>query len=240
MPERNLVDVAVRKTPKSGLSTSGDSVDVVERPRGGLSVVAADGQGSGEAAKRVSNLVVARAASLIAEGARDGAVARAVHDNLYALRGGKVVCTLTILSVDLYTRTFVISRNGNAGALFFDGERITSLGEEVPPIGVHHYTKPAILECPLRPGAAAAVFTDGVFYAGRRRGRELGIEPLADILRGSAGTASDVADDMFSAAFSAAGEASRDDMSLAVVTLRSRKVALGEAAVRSIDIAFPF
>ncbi len=240
MPERHLVDVAVRKTPKSGLSTSGDSVDVVERPRGGLSVVAADGQGSGEPAKRVSNLVVARATSLLAEGARDGAVARAVHDNLYALRGGKIVCTLVILSVDLYTGTFVISRNGNAGALFFDGENITTLDERVPPIGVHHFTKPAILECPIRPGTRAAIFTDGVIHAGRKRGQQLGVAPLADHLREEDSRASVLADAMFSSALAAAGGTSIDDMSLAVVTLQPREVAMGEAAVRSIDIAFPY
>ncbi len=124
MPKRMWIGTAVRKTARSGMSTSGDSVDVVERPRGGLSVVMADGQGSGPAAKRISNMVVSRAAGLIAEGARDGAVARAVHDSLYALRGGKIVCTLTILSVDLNTRTFVIARNGNAGALLYDGESL--------------------------------------------------------------------------------------------------------------------
>ncbi len=240
MLERRWIDVAVRKMPRSGVSTSGDSVDVVERPRGGLSVVMADGQGSGPAAKRVSNMVVARAAGLIAEGARDGAVARAVHDSLYALRGGKIVCTLTILSVDLNTHTFVIARNGNAGALLYDGREVRFLREEVPPIGVHDFTKPEILECELRPGYRAAIFTDGIFHAGRKRGQALGPEPLAACLGAGEGDAGALADRMLEGACAADRRRPGDDMSLAVVSVRSEDVMLGEVAIRSIDISFPF
>ncbi len=240
MPKRMWIGTAVRKTARSGMSTSGDSVDVVERPRGGLSVVMADGQGSGPAAKRISNMVVSRAAGLIAEGARDGAVARAVHDSLYALRGGKIVCTLTILSVDLNTGTFVIARNGNAGALLYDGREVRFLREDVPPIGVGGFTKPQILECELQPGYRAAIFTDGVFHAGRRRGNPLGIEPLAACLSGEASDAAVVADRMLQEAHGADAGHPRDDMSLAVVSVRSEDVMLGEVAIRSIDVSFPF
>lgn len=240
MVRRKWADVAVRKVPKSGVSTSGDSVDVVERPRGGLSVVMADGQGSGPAAKRVSNMVVARAASLIAEGARDGAVARAVHDSLYALRGGKIVCTLTILSLDLNTGSFVVSRNGNAGALLFDGCSVRFLAEDIAPIGVHHFTKPAVMECEPVPGYRAAIFTDGVFHAGRRHGSELGLNPLASRLRlGDAPTRA-VADGMLRDALDADRGFARDDMTLAVMTVGAEEVDMGEAAIRTIDIRLPF
>jgi len=240
MPERYRANVAVRKTPKSGVSTSGDSVDVVERPRGGLSVVIADAQGSGPAAKRVSNMVVARVTSLIGEGARDGAVARAVHDSLYAFRGGKIVCTLTILSIDLYTETFVVSRNGNAGAILYDGEDVMCLDEEIPPIGVHHFTKPAIMERELIRGTRAAAFTDGMISAGKKRGAPMGYEGLADILKDGNKKANSVADDMFGAALNASSGLSSDDMSLAVITVENEEAKLGEAAIRTIDLSFPF
>ncbi len=239
MVRQSWADVAVRKVPRSGVSTSGDSVDVVERPRGGLSVVMADGQGSGPAAKRVSNMVVARAAALIAEGARDGAVARAVHDNLYALRGGKIVCTLTILSLDLNTGTFVVSRNGNAGALLFDGCSVRALAEDIAPIGVHHFTKPAVLECEPVVGYRAAIFTDGVFHAGRRYGSELGIDPLASRIRQNRSTRT-VADTMLQDALDADRGLARDDMTLAVMTVGDEEVQMGEAVIRTIDIRLPF
>ncbi|MBX6341209.1 MAG: serine/threonine-protein phosphatase, partial [Thermomicrobiaceae bacterium] len=85
-----VIDAAVSKTHKYALRESGDTVEVVERPGGGFSLVIVDGQGSGAAAKLLSLLVAGRAVGLLSEGVRDGAAARAAHDYLYATRGGKV------------------------------------------------------------------------------------------------------------------------------------------------------
>jgi len=74
------VQIAVAKAPKYAVLESGDSVEVIERPRGGISVVMADGQRSGRAAKAISNMTVRKAVTLLGEGVRDGAVARATHD----------------------------------------------------------------------------------------------------------------------------------------------------------------
>ncbi|NIT55497.1 MAG: serine/threonine-protein phosphatase, partial [Aliifodinibius sp.] len=48
------VNIAVAKIRKYATSTSGDTVEVTERPNGGVSVVLADGQSSGKGAKWVS------------------------------------------------------------------------------------------------------------------------------------------------------------------------------------------
>ncbi|HRA64774.1 MAG TPA: hypothetical protein PL187_02065, partial [Caldilinea sp.] len=104
------VDVAVAKVGKYASAESGDTVEIVERPHGGFSIVVADGQRSGKSAKAISNLVARKVISLIAEGVRDGAVARAAHDYLRTQRSGQVSCELTIVSVDMATRTLVLSR----------------------------------------------------------------------------------------------------------------------------------
>lgn len=41
------IQIAVAKTTKYGSQESGDTLEVVERPNGGLSVVLCDGQASG-------------------------------------------------------------------------------------------------------------------------------------------------------------------------------------------------
>ncbi len=64
------VRIAVSKVRKYATSESGDTVEIVERPNGGLSVVLADGQSSGKGAKAISNLVVRKVISLLAEGVR--------------------------------------------------------------------------------------------------------------------------------------------------------------------------
>jgi hypothetical protein len=75
--------VAVAKTPKYATSESGDTLEMIERPGGGLSFVLVDGQRSGRSAKAISNLVARKAISLLAEGVRDGAAARAASDYLF-------------------------------------------------------------------------------------------------------------------------------------------------------------
>ena len=61
---------AVAKVSKYAQRESGDTVEMVERPHGGLSFVLADGQRSGRPAKLISNLVARKAISLLGEGVR--------------------------------------------------------------------------------------------------------------------------------------------------------------------------
>ena len=105
--------VAVAKVSKYATSESGDTFEMIERPQGGLSFVLVDGQHSGRGAKNISNVVARKAISDLAEGVRDGAVARAAHDYLFTYRQGKVSATLNIVSVDLVTRTIVLARNNH-------------------------------------------------------------------------------------------------------------------------------
>ena len=103
------INIAVAKTNKYAVSESGDTLEIVERPNGGVSVVMADGQTSGHGAKVISTMVVRKVISLLADGVRDGAAARAASDYLFTERNGKVTATLNILSVDLQTSTIVIT-----------------------------------------------------------------------------------------------------------------------------------
>jgi serine phosphatase RsbU (regulator of sigma subunit) len=170
------VRIAVAKTSKYATSASGDTVEVVERPSGGLSVVLADGQSSGRGAKHISNMVVRRVIALLSEGVRDGAAARAASDALYTERKGKVSSTLNILSVDMETRTLVITRNNPAPVLLAIDERITILSEESKPVGIYRDTRPLITEVLLEPGLTAIVYTDGLVHAGSRYGESMEVE----------------------------------------------------------------
>ena len=72
------IQIAVAKTNKYAVTESGDTLEVVERPNGGLSVVLADGQTLGRGAKAVSMMVVRKVISLLAEGVRDSVEALAI------------------------------------------------------------------------------------------------------------------------------------------------------------------
>ncbi|MBU1878217.1 MAG: serine/threonine-protein phosphatase, partial [Chloroflexi bacterium] len=67
------IQIAAAKTPKYAVRESGDTLEMIERPGGGISLVLADGQGSGAGAKALSHLVARKAVSLLADGVRDGA-----------------------------------------------------------------------------------------------------------------------------------------------------------------------
>lgn len=165
------IKIGIAKANKYAMAECGDSVEVAERPRGGISAILADGQGSGKAAKITSSLVVNRAAALIAEGARDGAVARAVHDYLYAMKDGKVSSTLTILSADFDTQTLVFSRNSNCPVLVKNDYGIDVYDEEVQSIGVHKHMKPLMNQIALEVGTILVSYSDGIQAAGRKRGK---------------------------------------------------------------------
>jgi serine phosphatase RsbU (regulator of sigma subunit) len=167
--------VAVAKVSKYAVSESGDTVEVIERPHGGLSLVLVDGQRSGRSAKAISNIVARKAVALLADGVRDGAAARAAHDYLRTLRGGQVSATLNIVSVDLNTRTLVISRNSHCPVIISRGQEndIKILDAPSQAIGIHTRTRPVITELPLAPHLHVVIFSDGIVSAGERYGQRL-------------------------------------------------------------------
>ncbi|MGQ9841132.1 MAG: PP2C family protein-serine/threonine phosphatase [Anaerolineae bacterium] len=238
------LDVAVAKVAKYAVRESGDSVEVVERPRGGLSVVMADGQRSGTSAKAISNFVVRRAISLLAEGVRDGAVARAAHDALRTQRAGQVSAELTIISVDLETRTLVISRNSQCPVMVHHGPAAGGAGawraldEPAPSVGTAHRARPAIVELPLASGLTLVAFTDGVLHAGARKGRPLDIAAfLAGLPDGASCPAHDLADALLQAAVAADEGRPADDTT--VVVARIHDAADDPLEVRRMTVSLP-
>jgi hypothetical protein len=146
------IQIAVAKTNKYASRESGDTVELVERPSGGLSVVLVDGQGSGQGAKTLSLLVSSKAVAMLKEGARDGAVARVVHDHLHTFRHGRVSATLEILSVDLVSKTVVSTRNSHTPLLIWYGGEYELRASDSTAIGIRRHTKPAIDQFSAEPG----------------------------------------------------------------------------------------
>ena len=83
------IQIAAAKTNKYAVTESGDTLEVVEQPNGGVLVVLADGQTSGRGAKAVSMMVVRKVITLLAEGVRDGAAARAARTCCIPKRGAR-------------------------------------------------------------------------------------------------------------------------------------------------------
>ena len=213
------LDVAVAKTRKYATPESGDTIEMIERPGGGVSFVVVDGQRSGKSAKAISNIVARKAVSLLAEGVRDGAVARAAHDYLYTHRSGRVSATLNIVSVDLESRTLVLSRNNHCPALVSLRGELHIFDEPSQPVGVLRGTKPVIHELPLAPETTVVIFTDGLTAAGERKGQPLDVPHLVLQLIGQQRTAHELAHELLRVALEADEGRASDDISILVLTI---------------------
>lgn len=215
------IKIGIARTAKYAMDYCGDSCDIAERPHGGISAVIADGQGNGLAAHHTSSWVVNKAVSLIADGTRDGAVARAVHDYLYAMKDRKVSCTLTVLSAEVETETVIISRNANCPVILWTEEYETVYDEAVGPIGVNRHMKPLMYQVPFSPGMMVVSYTDGVQAAGKKRGGPtVDFEKIMKIIRAHrAEEASSVAQCILEYALDLDHGQAGDDMTVVVMGL---------------------
>lgn len=232
------IQVAVAKISKYASSDSGDTVEVVERPQGGLSVVMADGQSSGKGAKNVSTQVVRKVISLLAEGVRDGAAARAASDYLYTERSGKVSATLNILSVDMATKTIVITRNNPSPTIIALSGIVRQIDEPCFPIGLYRDTRPSISEINLEAGLTAVSFTDGLNLAGSRSGQPMMdvVACLGCLLDEENPSSQIIADDLVDHALQLDHGRPVDDISVVVL----RVVESDGDEIRRMSVRFPF
>ena len=212
------VQIAVAKINKYASSESGDTLEVVERPNGGLSVVLADGQTSGRGAKAVSMLVVRKVIGLLAEGVRDGAAARAASDTLYTDKNAKVSCTLNIASIDLETNTVVLSRNNPSPIFICFDDQIDCVDAESSPLGVRRDIRPVITEVELQPGLTIVLYTDGLTHAGKRRGQPMDVcNAIQAMIEDQDPTPQELADSLLAHAVNLDEHRPADDISVVVL-----------------------
>ncbi len=212
------VQIAVAKVNKYAVSESGDTLEVVERPNGGLSIVLADGQTSGRGAKAISQMVVRKVIGLLAEGVRDGAAARAASDALFTEKQGRVICTLNIASVDLHSETIVLTRNNPVPMFICREEQIDRIAEECAPLGTSRDVRPVITEIAIEPGLMVIIFTDGISHAGERRGQPMNIsETIRSILEEQDPTPQELADSLLDHAVHLDEGRPADDISVLVL-----------------------
>jgi len=218
-------DLAAAKTSHYAARESGDTVELVERPDGGFTLVLVDGQGHGFPAKMLSLQLTSKAVALIKEGVRDGAVARAVHDYLHAYRGGRVSATLDLLTLDLGTNSVLVARNADVpGAVRRDGDGAWELLPTVSgPIGIRRHARPAIDHFDLALGLHVVLFTDGIAHAGERYGAPLDVLSALSAHATEAATAQSVADSLLGAAVAADRGLPNDDMTVIALTITARE-----------------
>jgi len=217
------VQIAVAKVNKYAVSESGDTLEVIERPNGGLSVVLADGQTSGRGAKAVSQMVVRKVIGLLAEGVRDGAAARAASDALYTEKKGKVICTLNIASIDLLSGTIVLGRNNPSPMFVYRNMQLNRFDSESMPLGASRDVRPSITELAIEVGLTIVIYTDGLVHAGVRRGQPMNTEALLQsLLEEQDPHPQEIADTLLAHAVTLDENRPADDVSVLVIKVAAR------------------
>lgn len=218
------VQIAVSKVNKYAVSESGDTFEVVERPGGGISLVLADGQTSGRGAKAISMLVVRKVISLLAEGVRDGAAARAASDSLFIEKGGKVSSTLNIVSIDLESQTIVLTRNNESPIYIISEDHLEKLHDPSTSIGTTRNIKPVITELPFQKNLTLVLFTDGMVHAGSRTGTSIDLETtLLGLTDDSDMTPQEIADSLLAQAVRVDQGRPCDDISVVCVKISANR-----------------
>lgn len=216
--------IAVAKVDKYGFGKSGDTVEVTERPNGGLSIVLADGQIDHEDQKAISNMVIHRVIDQIVAGVRDGAAIRATSDNIFAEYRGRVQANLNILSVDLQTNTIQIIRNNPVPVYLVRGEMVDCLQSDSEPIGGRLGIRPTIVELEIQPDVTIIAFSDGVCNAGRDDRQKPDICMIIETLfEEQAPTAQEIADFLLHRAIRLDEGRPKDDMSVMVLLISSNE-----------------
>jgi serine phosphatase RsbU (regulator of sigma subunit) len=228
--------IAVAKTNKFSSAESGDTLEVIERPAGGVSVVLADGQTFGHSSKAISSLVAHKVIQKLAQGERDWSAAKQAAEHLYSEHNGNFTAYLNILSVDLITSTLLITRNNPTPIIISHEGRVDSLLGESSPIGSTRDVQPVISEIPLETGTTVVMFTDGLMYAGKQTQQVFDVRTYLEFLLEEQEISPErIADSLLSEAIRLDHGSVRDDMSVVVLQIRHQE----RNSIRRMSVTLP-
>ena len=219
------IQIAAAKIDRFQSTDSGDTVEVIERPNGGVSVIQASGFLNNLRSKTISFSVVKRVITHIADGVRDGAAARAASDALFTQYEGNATASLGILSVDLQTDTIVLTCNSQSPVFIAREITIEKMSTECSHIGTSMDVRPSISEIPLEPGVTVIAPTEGLLLAGIDFGQTFDIDiAINTLLEDQEPSAQDIANALIAQAIRLDQNRPAKDMSVVVLRISSKTI----------------
>lgn len=230
------IKLSAAKVDKFNLAGSGDTIEVIERPNGGISIAMASGFDNNKSSKMVSFSVVKKVISFIADGVRDGAAARAASDALFTQYNGRSQAALVILSVDFQTQTLVFSCNSTAPLLLYRQGQVEKLTTESPLIGTGLDVRPSIIEISIEPGISIISPSIGMLNAGLINGHKFDLlTSISSIMEIEHTTPKIIADSLINQAIKLDNYEPHEDMSVIVMSIFSDN----KDNIRRISISLP-
>lgn len=230
------IQFAASKVDKFNLAGSGDTIEVVERPNGGLSIAMASGYQNGKSSKMVSFSVVKKIIAFIADGVRDGAAARAASDALFTQYNGKSQAALIVFSADFQTQTLVFSCNSTAPVFLHREGQVEKLTTESTLIGTGLDVRPSITEIPIEPGMTIIAPSMGMMNAGSVNGHKIDfVSSINSIMETEHPSPKVIADSLIGLGIRMDNNEPHEDMSVLVFSVQSR----GKDNIRRISVSLP-
>lgn len=158
------VHAAISKIDRHASVLQGNKVEIIERPKGGISIVMAEGKLSGKRSSAVAMKAAHEIINLIMDGIHDGASARAVLSKIKKDYQEKAQVTLSIISCDLESKTVVVTKNNLNPVLISEQNecRYLSIDEDAEQLRCN----PAVYQFELARGQLFVLLSEGVLKAG--------------------------------------------------------------------------
>jgi serine phosphatase RsbU (regulator of sigma subunit) len=230
------IQIAIAKVDKFGSTDCGDTVEIVEKLNGGVSVVLADGQHNTIGSKTISIKVAHNVISLIGQGVPDGSACKAISNMLYKEFSGQVSASINILSCDLIGNTITITRNSSVPLAIVNEGILKCLDSNSQTIGLEKDINPSIYQIPLEGEITIILFTDGVTSAGQLTNQKLDLNSTLDALfQEQEPTAQETADFLLNQAILLDENKPKDDMCVVVL----QTIPYAQSKIRYLSMRFP-
>ena len=146
-----------------------------------------------------------------------------------------MTCTLNIASVDMHSKTIVLTRNNPAPFFICHDEKIEAHNEESISLGTSRNVRPIITELDIQPGLTIVIFSDGISHAGERKGQPMNIsETLQSIIEDDP-SPQFLADTLLNHAVKLDDNRPADDISVVVLKVTTKR----EDVVRRMSVRLP-
>jgi serine phosphatase RsbU (regulator of sigma subunit) len=209
------IQISISKIDRYGEGNSGDTVEVVERPNGGISIVMADGQKDGKDRKSISTMACHKVIEQISNGVLDGAAIRTTSNWIFSEHEGHIQADVIVISVDTQSNTILISRNNPVPIFLINHGNVDCLLSDSEPIGGRTGITPSIIELPIEPNLAIVAFSDGIYQAGGQIAQSADIcTTLGALFDEQEPTAQEMADFLLSRSIRLDDRRPKDDMSV--------------------------
>jgi hypothetical protein len=230
------IEVAISKISKLGNAESGDTIEIVERPNGGLSIVMAEVVSQVLDKKAISSAIVRKVIAWIGEGIRDGAAARAASDFLFTEHKGQLSACLNIISFDRQTDTIVVTRNNPTPVFIYQEDDLNCLSGQSQCIGTSMNIRPVISEIPLIPNTLLVLYSTGIEHSEKNMEKDFDICMLIrSLLEDQEPTADEIANTLLTDSIRMHQNSPKEDMSVVAALITHKE----ESRIRKMSVNYP-